>query len=352
MYKCYIFAFLVAFILNVSTTPLLIKLAHKNKWFDDEKDSRKIHTGKISRLGGIGIFVSSALSLILFFILFKSAHSEISYFSTEKIVLISISVINIFIAGILDDFTDMRARNKLFFQMICAALIIIAGIRIQNILIPFTNIIINFGVWSYPITFLWIIGVTNAVNLIDGLDGLSATICIFTASVYAFIFFMMGHFIVAGLSIIIAGSLVAYIIFNFPPARIFMGDSGSLTLGFILSVLPIIAEPNSGESLLYPIILLLIPIIDVFSAIIRRTRQGKHFFIPDKEHIHHKLLSHSLSEHKILTLISLIYIFSSFSCIYFFFETSVIRHIPYMINGIVVLVLFLFLHYNKKDLDF
>jgi UDP-GlcNAc:undecaprenyl-phosphate GlcNAc-1-phosphate transferase len=204
---------------------------------------------------------------------------------------------------VLDDFTEIRARYKLLGQFIAAIIAILAGAIISKIQIPFTSVNLNLGFFSVPITIIWIIGVTNAINLIDGIDGLSAGICIIASMVYCIVFLFHGQYYSAIISFALMGSLFGYIFFNFPPAKIFMGDSGSLFLGFILSILPLASFPQSSTSLLLPMTMLAIPILDVLAAIWRRTRDKKNVFSPDRFHMHHKMIDLGISTRNILAIV-------------------------------------------------
>jgi len=329
--------------------PFLISLSKKNNWFDDASDERKIHTGLISRLGGIGIVLSLIVSTTITALgTCQWTHSSLkfSFGNDHNTLLLLAGFLLIFMIGILDDFANLQARIKLIGQIIASLLVIFAGVGIRYFSIPFSEITINLGYFGPVITLIWIVGISNAVNLIDGMDGLSSSISAIATSVYAIIFLLNGYYILSIICFTLMGSVIGYLFYNFPPARIFMGDSGSLSLGFLLAVLPLIASPLSGISLVMPVIMLAIPIGDVLAAIIRRKRKGLHFFIPDREHMHHKLLNMGLDERQILALINGIQIFSGFSIILFYSIESYLRYFPILAAGLLVLTMFIYLHYR------
>ena len=299
--------FAFAFIISLLMMPLLIKLSHSREWLDDP-NNRKIHSEPVSRLGGIGIFLSILVSGFIAPVLVSGfLREDLTLWSLlHSNILFIAAVVLIFIVGLLDDFVELRSYYKLIGQILAAVIVCFGGALINNVAIPFTDMVINLSWASWPITIFWIIGITNAINLIDGIDGLSATISLIAFIVYAVVFMFTGHAVLSLLSFIIAGGLVGYLYFNFPPARLFMGDSGSLLLGFILAILPLIAEPQSGTSLLLPITILSIPILDVFFSIARRWRKGISFSHPDMEHLHHKLLALGMENRTILALISIL----------------------------------------------
>ncbi|GHV72995.1 undecaprenyl-phosphate alpha-N-acetylglucosaminyl 1-phosphate transferase [Spirochaetia bacterium] len=284
----------------------VLALANKKSWYDPI-DDRKIHTGEVPRLGGIG---------------FASAFIGISFGITVIIPLLPVQILPgsslhlpflfpliamllIFVFGVFDDFRPMAARYKLLIQVIAAFLVLIPGYSFRGILF------VDFGIlgtliWlRYPLTFLWIVGLTNAVNLIDGVDGLAGGISALAAVFFALIFAFIAHnSAMALICLCLAASLVGFLIFNmpFPRARIFMGDGGSQFLGFILALIPLMytygRSADLGPSsfpLLYAAALLAIPIFDTFAAIWRRLRDGRRIHKPDRLHIHHKLLNLGLS---------------------------------------------------------
>ncbi len=340
----------LAFLINLYLTPMLIYLSRKNNWFDDASDERKIHSGEISRLGGIGIVLSLIISTVVTgFVTAKLLHTTVDFCLTDcrRSLFLLAGALLIFIIGLLDDFADLKARIKLIGQIAAAVLVIAGGAMVRNFTIPFLEITVDLGWFGPVLTLLWIVGVTNAVNLIDGMDGLSAGISAVSCFVYAIVFLIMGNYMLAIIVFTLMGSLLGYLFYNFPPAKIFMGDSGSLTLGFLLSVMPLLAAPESGYSLVMPVVMLFVPIADVLAAMIRRRRKGQHFFIPDKEHMHHKLLDLKLDARQILSIIMGMQIVSGFCMLLFVFIPGPLKSLPVLIALLLVMALFLFLHWDR-----
>ena len=207
-------------------------------------------------------------------------------------------------AGAVDDVINLRARTKFLFQVAAALLIAIGGIQIDSVSLPYIGRI-HLGVLAVPITVLWFVGLTNAVNFIDGMDGLAGGIAAFAATGMAVIALLQGQLVTAVIALALLGALAGFLTYNLPPASIFMGDSGSHFLGFTLALLPLlgISRAASLGTLLVPVTLLLIPVLDVAAAIVRRTRARKPFWKPDRDHIHHKLLDLGLSDRKILVAV-------------------------------------------------
>ncbi len=297
-------SFLISLAISVLLIPVIIRISHKRGWYD-QMDHRKIHNGNIPRLGGVGIFLGFTSGALFCLILSLTNLKECALF-TFKILIFFIAVAGIHITGLIDDFKNMRPRDKFIIQILAAILAAGAGIRFHGLNILFTDIVIDFPPLSFLLTIIWIVGVCNAVNLIDGLDGLSSTISLIAALSIGFIAIILGFQLTAILAFSLAGGILGFFIYNKPPARIFMGDSGSLMIGFILATLPLLEMSGSTpRTLIFAITILLIPITDTLFAITRRLIRKKAISTPDREHLHHSLLDLGFSNWKILILIAL-----------------------------------------------
>lgn len=277
-------AIFLSFFVSVITVPLMIKISNKYNLFDST-GGRKIHTGNISRLGGIGILLGFVVSMFFLAITkyFEPIKQNIWFLLPAFAIIISM--------GVIDDLKTLNAKVKLFLQIIATIFVLIGGFKFKYL--QFGNYCISLGVFSYPLTFLWIIGVTNAINLIDGLDGLSGSIGLISAFTISFFAFYRGETESALLSICLCAAILGFLIYNLPipKAKIFMGDGGSQFLGFVLAILPLFYKGKSAYiSLPCTAALLLIPIFDTIAAIWRRIREHRNIGSPDKFHIHHKLL--------------------------------------------------------------
>jgi UDP-GlcNAc:undecaprenyl-phosphate GlcNAc-1-phosphate transferase len=348
MEKVYIpiFTIIISFIINLLITPVVIKISHAFKWYDSI-DNRKIHTGFIPRLGGIGIFLSLIISAFVV--------SAINYFITGnltsgiidfKYIPILLSLILIHILGLTDDFFSQKAIVKLVFQILAALIVVVGGFVIHKISIPYIGSI-DLGLFAYPFTIGWIIIITNAVNLVDGMDGLAGGIVTFAALSLGIISLIQGQIVTAIFSFCIFGATAGFLTYNLPPAKVFMGDSGSLFLGFSLAIIPLmgISKSASFGSILVPITLLLVPLLDTIAAIVRRIKEKRKILSPDRDHIHHKLLDMGLSERQILALIYSVCLYLSIIAI-----TSVVM--PKESNVYIILIVWIgsmigygFIHY-------
>jgi UDP-GlcNAc:undecaprenyl-phosphate GlcNAc-1-phosphate transferase len=271
----------------------LIYISHKRSWYDTI-DERKIHSGEVPRLGGIGF----ALSFIIIAGWITGTAPE-AYLGSRFILPI-IAMILILLFGVIDDFRPLAARYKLLLQVAAALCVIIPGYTFRRLFFFDIGSLGELNWIRYPLSFLWLVGLTNAVNFIDGVDGLAGGIAAMAALTYAGIFASFNNTgSVTLLCICLAAALGGFLIFNlpFPRAKIFMGDGGSQFLGFTLAFLPMIDKGNTRSDLpfFYAGALLLIPILDTISAIIRRVRDGRRIDSPDRAHIHHKLMNLGMS---------------------------------------------------------
>ena len=281
-----VFGFACAFLLSAISMPLILKVAHSRKLYD-AIDDRKIHTGNIPRLGGLGIFLSFVATFALF-----TQVSGLGVSTGERFWTVILCMLAVHLIGLVDDFRNLRAVYKFLIEFAVAAVLVVSGFRFGAIVLPFGAGSLGLGAFSYPLTILWIIGVTNALNLIDGMDGLAGGIAALAAAVFGIFFVLTGNTGAALVCFILVGVVFGFLVFNLPPAKIFMGDSGALFLGFSLSILPLIG-PASGRTeigLVPTITVLLLLILDTLSAMIRRILIGVSVFTPDKSHLHHKLL--------------------------------------------------------------
>lgn len=294
--------FIIAIAIAYLVTPLVIKLATKVGAIDIPKDNRRVHKVPIPRLGGLAIFAGFLVAVL----------STIRLDS--KLIGILIGATIIVVMGYFDDKNPLRAKTKLLIQLLAAAVVVYSGVRIEFISKPlpfifnYENDYFILKSLSYPVTIIWIVGVTNAINLVDGLDGLAAGVSVISALTLAVVGFSLGQDSAAILAIILAGSTLGFLPYNFNPAKIFMGDTGSLFLGYTLAVISVLGalKSTAALSILVPVLAIGFPIFDTVMAIIRRTLKGKSFMEADKGHLHHKLLDKGLTQKQaVLTLYSI-----------------------------------------------
>lgn len=301
-----VIAFLLAFITSFILTPYTIKIAKKIGAVDIPKDERRMHKKAMPKFGGPAIIIGFLLSTI-YLIITSSIEGNLNIFGEESYYLKLIG----FVLGTLvlssfcffDDIKGIHPLTKLTGQTIAAIIVVICGVRIDNLTIPFLegNIMLN-NIVSIILTLGWIIGITNAINLIDGLDGLSSGIAIISCIFLLIIFALNESPLIAIIMITaLAGALAGFLPFNFNPAKTFIGDIGSNFIGFTLAVVSIlgVAKTATAFVVVLPIIVLGFPILDTLTAIVRRLVKGKSLkavLQADKGHLHHKLIAKGFSQ--------------------------------------------------------
>ncbi|MEQ6356867.1 MraY family glycosyltransferase [Lysinibacillus sp. M3] len=289
---------IAAFVASILLTPLVKRLAFKIGAVD-APNYRKVHARIMPRLGGLAIFLSFLIAVAIF-----QPILIINENGSNFLLAIIIGACIIVATGVVDDMREISAKAKLVGQLIAALIVIfVGGIQIDMITLPFVGEL-NLGFLSIPLTIIWIVGITNAINLIDGLDGLAAgvsTIALITLAVMAII---MNNMFVLAIAAILAAATIGFLFYNFHPAKIFMGDTGALFLGFMISVLALLGFKNvTVVSLIIPVIILGVPISDTFFAIVRRVRMKKKWSDPDKSHLHHRLLDMGFTHRQTVLII-------------------------------------------------
>ena len=289
-----IFIFIISVILSVGIVAFVLKLSHRKGWFD-HIDERKIHSGNIPRLGGIGFSAAFLIITAGVSVLFSFRGADvIQYWPCAAAMIIMV------ISGVYDDFHPMSPTYKLLLQLVAAICVLIPGFTFDRLIYSGGGFLTNLGILKYPVTLLWVVGLANAINLIDGVDGLAGGLSALIAFSLGLIFYSYAGISKAVLLFVcLFGVLIGFLFFNapFPRAKIFMGDCGSQFLGFTLALLPLMKEPDTPSSLpvLYAAVLFAIPIFDTTAAVWRRLRDGKKISDPDKSHLHHKLINLGLS---------------------------------------------------------
>jgi UDP-GlcNAc:undecaprenyl-phosphate GlcNAc-1-phosphate transferase len=297
--------FAASVVLSTGSVLLVLRLSHRKEWYD-HIDERKIHTGNIPRLGGIGFSVAFFLMLAVIALKSGSLTANLRFLPCIAAMILAM------LSGAYDDFHPMSPRAKLFLQLIAALCVLIPGFTFDRILNTGGGFLTDLGYLAYPVTFLWVVGLTNGFNLIDGVDGLAGGVSAIIAFFLGLIFLTINvSDNMATKSVLLCaalfGVLVGFLIFNapIPRAKIFMGDCGSQFLGFTLALLPLMKETNDLTSLpvLYAAALFAIPIFDTTAAVWRRLRDGKKIYDPDKSHLHHKLINLGLGARGVDALI-------------------------------------------------
>ncbi|MFC1809405.1 glycosyltransferase family 4 protein [Candidatus Omnitrophota bacterium] len=304
----YFLLFMVAFFVAFLVTPSIRMIALRF-YLVDKKNHRKIHTKVVTKMGGVAIYAGFVLALMVAF-LFEFNVLKNSLFSYAAIIISSSMIL---LLGIYDDIRGANSFVKFSVQIVASLILIHAGFVIESIDTTFGMVIL--GYFSIPFTLLWLIGITNAINLIDGLDGLAAGIVFIISLGLAFLLIYKGSSLLSAvMSIALAGACLGFLRYNYYPAKIFMGDTGSLFLGFMIAILAIEGSCKSMTtiSMLVPIIALGVPIVDTMLAFGRRIKKRKHPFKADNSHLHHWLVGKGLSQVQAVWILYITTLFLSF----------------------------------------
>ncbi|GGB43591.1 glycosyltransferase family 4 protein [Fictibacillus barbaricus] len=307
LFITFIFCFLIALLI----TPFVSRLAKKIGAVD-KPNKRKVHREAKPRLGGLAIYVAFIAGLLILPIDF---HTKTYIFSSTAVIVIT---------GVLDDIYELSAKQKLLGQFLSAFILIYGGFVIDYITIPYFGLV-ELQLMTIPLTLFWMIGLINAINLIDGLDGLAGGVSTIALSTILIMAIGKDQLLVIMLCVIVMGSTLGFLLFNFYPAKIFMGDTGSQLLGLLIAVISISGFFKSVTflSLFVPIMILGVPFLDTAFAIIRRLVNKQKWSQPDKSHLHHRLLAVGFSHPKTVLLIYGISIF--FSILAFAFSLSTLE---------------------------
>lgn len=291
---------LVAFIGTVLATPLAMKLAWRVGAVD-YPDGRRINTKPTPRLGGVGVFCGLVLALGFIVVVniidpdllpIRGLNKDINYFGVGGALAVMFAI------GLIDDIRQIRALPKFIGQIAAAAIACASGVLFSHFLNPFGPGVIDIGWLAYPVTVFYLVAFANIINLIDGLDGLASGVVAICAAALFFLSFSRDGMDAAIVAIAIVGVCGGFLIFNFYPAKIFLGDSGSLLLGFGLGLVSLfgVVRTTALVSLLIPVVIAGIPVIDTFTSIVRRKRSGQPIFSADKEHVHHRFINLGFSQ--------------------------------------------------------
>ncbi len=328
-----------AFLLSLALMPIIILFCKKFSLYD-YTNARKIHSGNIPRLGGIGITVSFFAAAITF--LMQTKEIDLTNY-----IPILISAFIIFAFAILDDLLNLPAIVKLIVQLVAVSIVTVKGYRFTQIFAWHLPLAL-----SYILTFCWILGVINAFNLIDGLDGLCGSLSITTITTLGILYTFTNNF-ESTICFILAASILGFLVFNWPPAKLFMGDDGSQFLGFMVATIPLYSSSDIFEynKFLIMLILTAFPVFDTIAAIWRRLRDKRPIMSPDRSHLHHKLLNIGYTKRQALRLIVFIQILLCTMVILSFFIGK-LKGTAMLLEGFIFMVIFFsVIHYTNRAIN-
>jgi UDP-GlcNAc:undecaprenyl-phosphate GlcNAc-1-phosphate transferase len=296
----YLTLFLISLSASLFLTPVVRRLAQRFGWMDVPEDARRVHTAPVPRLGGVAVFASVMLALALLPFLNNLVTQELAGEWSGVVAVLASSTL-VFLFGIYDDLAGANAKWKFIAQAAAAVLLYALGGRVEALTVPFVGSFQLPPVAGFLLTLVWVVGISNAFNLIDGLDGLATGASLFAALVMLGVSLVNGHPLVTVVSIALVGALIGFLRYNFNPASIFLGDSGSLFIGFLLASLSVTGSQKASTvvAVAIPLMAFALPVIDTGFTLARRFISGKPLFEGDREHIHHKLLERGWSQRKV-----------------------------------------------------
>ena len=296
----YLTIFIASLASSLFLTPVIRRLAERLGWLDVPGDDRRVHAAPVPRVGGVAVFASCGVALATLPLVDNLVtHALVEHWQAAVAVIASSSLV--FLFGVFDDLKGASPKWKFVAQGLAGVLLYSLGGRIGALTVPFVGPLELPPVLDFLFTIVWVVGVSNAFNLIDGLDGLAAGASLFAALVMLGVSLINGNPLVTVMTLALAGALIGFLRYNFNPASIFLGDSGSLFIGFLLAALSVTSgqKASTAVAVAIPLMAFALPVIDTGFAITRRFISGKPLFEGDREHIHHKLLELGWSQRRV-----------------------------------------------------
>jgi UDP-GlcNAc:undecaprenyl-phosphate GlcNAc-1-phosphate transferase len=296
--------FFLSLLFSFVLTRYVRDFASRRGWVAVPSQERHLHSSPLPRLGGVAIFISFALSMSAAAVMAAYIPHLHAAFSLKTLLTILAPASLVFLLGVYDDLYTVGPYVKFAVQSIAAVMLFMGGLRILNIPVLFGEHELPWFV-GLPFTILWVLAITNAFNLIDGLDGLAAGSALFSTLVAFVVTLLNGYSLVTVMTIALAGAILGFLRYNFNPATIFLGDSGSLFIGFLLSALALAGAQKAPTivAVAIPVVSFGLPILETSLSILRRLISGRPVFTADREHIHHKLLQHGLTHRQVVIVL-------------------------------------------------
>lgn len=293
----YLLLFVISTCGSLVLTPIVSGISKRFGWLDEPHDGRRLHQNPVPRLGGVAIFAAVLLALITLLSL-ENESAQLLATSRTKLLSVLAPAAFVFMIGVYDDVHGTGAPVKFAVQGAAGLLFCLMGGRIEALSVPLIGSIELNPVVGYALTILWTVGISNAFNLIDGMDGLATGTSLFAALVILVVSLMLGHPLITIVAVALCGSLIGFLPFNFNPASIFLGDSGSLFTGFMLAALSVLGaqKASTAVAVAIPLIAFGVPVVDTGFSLVRRFIGRRPLFQGDREHIHHMLLARGWSQ--------------------------------------------------------
>ena len=296
--------FFLSLLFSFVLTRYVRDFASRRGWVAIPSQERHLHSSPLPRLGGVAIFISFSLSMLAAAVMARYIPNLHPAFSQKTLLTILAPATLVFLLGVYDDLYNVGPYVKFAVQSIAATMLFTGGLRILNIPVLFGEHQLPWFV-GLPLTILWVLAITNAFNLIDGLDGLAAGSALFSTLVAFVVALLSGYSLITLMTIALAGAILGFLRYNFNPATIFLGDSGSLFIGFLLSALALAGAQKAPTivAVAIPVVSFGLPILETSLSILRRLISGRPVFTADREHIHHKLLQHGFTHRQVVIVL-------------------------------------------------
>lgn len=330
-------AFTLSFLIALLLVPLLARVANRVGLVDLPDDNRKLHKSAIPMVGGITIFVAASVAIPALLFYFADSFRFRPSDGTELGGMLMGAAL-LLIVGLADDFWNLRGRQKLIGQIIAITVLIISGFQFDHL--TFAGFRIEFGIFSVLVVYAWMLVAINSINLLDGADGFASTVGIVMSLALSVMAIYQGKMVDAIIALSLAGALVGFMRYNFPPAKAYLGDSGSMLIGYMLGAMAIRCAFKQATAYAFfaPVALLAIPLIDTAAAIIRRRMMGRSIYSVDRGHLHHRMMKQGYSPRISLLWVALLCTMTAVGAI----MALVYRKTEYAVASIVIVVLVLF----------
>lgn len=346
----YLALFIIAMCVSLALTPVIRRISERYGWLDEPRDERRVHRKAVPRTGGVAVFAGLVVALATLPFIDNPAMQTLRG-NGPQLPAVLVPAALVFLFGVYDDLRGTDARLKFIALGLAGALFYAMGGRIGALSVPFVGYIEFHPVLGFALTVFWVVGITNAFNLIDGVDGLAAGAALFASFVILVVSLMLGHPLVTIIAVALCGALIGFLRYNFNPASIFLGDSGSLLIGFTLAALSVrgTQKASTAVAIAIPLTAFGVPLVDTCFTMARRFISGRPLFQGDREHIHHMLLARGWSQrHVALVLYGVCALFGMLALL-FVSDTGRATGLMLIITGAAVVLAVGRLRYHEVD---
>lgn len=348
--KTYFLLFLVATCSSLVLTPIVRRVCQRFGWLDEPKDARRVHVRAIPRLGGVAVFLSVLLGLFPL-LLIRNLFTDSLRESAPRLLVIMVPASLTLLLGVYDDLFGLKPARKFAGLTLIGLIFYLMGGRIEGLSIPFVGSVPLPMIVGLVLTVLWVVSIANAFNLLDGMDGLATGAAVFSSLVIMLISLTQQRPLVIAVALVFSGALVGFLRYNFNPASIFLGDSGSLFVGFMLAALSVegTQKASTAVAVAIPLIAFGLPMVDTGFTIVRRFIGGKPLFEGDREHIHHMLLDRGWSQRRTALVLYGVCAFFGLLVLLFVGNSGHLTALVLFVVGVAIVLAVSHLRYHEVD---